>query len=49
MNRRMIQLPRIVYATSKDFKEDSISSTELLERIALFSKEFQLIGSKLLS
>ena len=46
---RMIQLPRIVYATSKDFKENSISSTELLERIALFSKEFQLIGGKLLS
>ena len=38
---RMIQLPRIVYATGKDFKEDVISSSELLEslkatRIAFF-------------
>ena len=45
---RMIQLPRIVYATRKDFKEDIITSTELLERIELFSEEFHSIGSKLL-
>ena len=45
---RMIQLPRIVFATGKDFKENLISSTELLERIKIFSQEFQSIGSKLL-
>ena len=45
---RMIQLPRVVYATKKDFKEDNISSNELLERIRSFSEEFQSIGSKLL-
>jgi len=46
---RMIQLPRIVFATGKDFKEDVISSTEVLERIELFSEEFHLIGHKLLT
>jgi NAD(P)H-dependent FMN reductase len=46
---RMIQLPRIVYATGKDFEGDSILSTELLERIDLFSEEFHSIGNKLLS
>ena len=35
--------------TRKDFEGDSILSTELLERIALFSEEFHLIGNKLLS
>lgn len=45
---RMIQLPRIVYATRKDFKENSISSNELLERIELFSEEFYSIGRRLL-
>ena len=44
---RMIQLPRIVYATGKDFKEDIIISSEVLERIALFSEEFHTIGNKL--
>ena len=46
---RMIQLPRIVFATGKDFKEDVISSTELLERIELFAEEFHKIGGKLLT
>jgi hypothetical protein len=46
---RMMQLPRIVYATGKDFKEDLITSTEVLERIDLFSEEFHTIGNKLLS
>ena len=45
---RMIQLPRIVYATSKDFIENKISSTELFERLEIFSEEFHQIGSKLL-
>lgn len=44
---RMIQLPRIVYATGKDFTEDTITSTEVLERIELFSEEFHTIGNKL--
>ena len=44
---RMIQLPRIVYATGKDFKENTITSTEVLERIALFSDEFHTVGNKL--
>ena len=45
---RMIQLPRIVYATAEDFNDDNISSCNLLERIKLFSEEFQSIGNKLL-
>ena len=46
---RMMQLPRIVYATKKDFKEDVITSAEVLERIELFSEEFHTIGRKLLA
>jgi len=46
---RMMQLPRIVYATKKDFTEDIITSTEVLERIELFSEEFHTIGRKLLA
>jgi FMN reductase len=46
---RMIQLPRIVYATEKAFTEDEISSTEVLERIQIFSDEFNTIGNKLIA
>jgi len=46
---RMIQLPRIVFATKKDFTEDIITSAEVLERIKLFSEEFHTIGRKLLA
>ena len=46
---RMIQLPRIVYATKKDFTKDTITSTEVLERIEIFSEEFHIIGHKLLA
>lgn len=46
---RMMQLPRIVFATEKDFSEDIITSTEVLERIELFSEEFHAIGRKLLA
>ena len=46
---RMMQLPRIVYATKKDFTEDIITSDEVLERIELFSEEFHAIGRKLLA
>ena len=45
---RMIQLPRIVYATGKDFTENTINSKEALERIEIFSEEFHTIGNKLL-
>jgi NAD(P)H-dependent FMN reductase len=46
---RMMQLPRIVFATEKDFTEDVITSDEVLERIKLFSEEFHAIGRKLLA
>ena len=46
---RMMQLPRIVFATEKDFKEDVITSDKVLERIELFSEEFHAIGRKLLA
>ena len=46
---RMIQLPRVVYATAKDFNNDAIKSVELTDRIKSFSNEFYSIGSKLLN
>ncbi len=46
---RMIQLPRIVYATRKDFEDDAISNDDLKDRIKLFSEEFSSIGKKLIS
>lgn len=45
---RMIQLPRIVYATKKDFTENKINSEEVITRIKDFSQEFHTIGKKLL-
>ncbi len=46
---RMIQLPRVIYATGKDFEEDAISNEDLKERIGVFAQEFHSIGQKLLS
>ena len=46
---RMIQLPRIVYATGKDFENDTISNDDLKERLNLFAEEFTIIGEKLIS
>ncbi len=46
---RMIQLPRIVYATGQDFDQGTITSEGLDERINVFSDEFFMIGSKLLN
>lgn len=46
---RMMQLPRIIYATGKDFKKNRVSSPELIERIKLFATEFSAIGRKLIS
>ena len=45
----MIQLPRIVYATSNDFNNMELVSLEIKKRIKIFSQEFYLIGKKLLS
>lgn len=46
---RMIQLPRIIYATGSDFVGDDISNEELLERLTSFASDFYTIGTKLLS
>ena len=46
---RMIQLPRIVYATKEDFTNNTISSQEVIERIQVFSNEFNTIGNKLIA
>ena len=45
---RMIQLPRIIYATSKDFNESKIISKDINNRIEVFSNEFISIGKKLI-
>jgi FMN reductase len=45
---RMIQLPRIIYATGQDFDNDAITNNELNERIKLFVKEFIDIGRRLI-
>jgi len=42
-------MPRIVYATGKDFKDDKVTNTDLLERLDIFSEEFSTIGRKLIS
>ena len=46
---RMIQLPRIIYATKKDFTENDIFSDDLKSRITLFCNEFHLLGGKIIS
>ena len=46
---RMIQLPRIVYATKKDFTENAITSDDVIERIKIFCEEFNKIGKKLIT
>ena len=46
---KMIQLPRIVYATGKDFSENKISSQITREWISEFVNEFISIGKKLMS
>lgn len=45
---RMIQLPRILYVTGKDFSGGVISSEDILERLDQFAQEFYTIGNKLL-
>jgi len=46
---RMLQLPRIVYATGRDFNENNLLNLEITERLDEFSKEFFKIGTKLLN
>ena len=46
---RMIQLPRIVYATKNEFNEDVILNNDLIKRMELFSEEFYTIGKKLIA
>ena len=46
---KMIQLPRIVYASRKDFENNNIKSQEVLDWIDLFCEEFKNIGTKLMS
>jgi hypothetical protein len=44
---KMIQLPRIVFATGKDFDKNKIISKDLIKWIELFTSEFIDIGEKL--
>ena len=46
---KMIQLPRVVYATHNDFENDKIISKNVLEWMYKFCEEFCLIGKKLIS
>ena len=46
---RMIQLPRIIYATKRDFENNKLTSKNIKERIDVFCNEFIEIGQKLMS
>jgi hypothetical protein len=46
---KMIQLPRIVYASSKDFNNNALKSKEVKDWMKLFCNEFASIGKKLMS
>lgn len=46
---RMMQLPRVVYATDADFREGVLASAAVEERLALFAAEFGGIGRRLLA
>ena len=45
----MIQLPRIIYATKRDFENNKLTSKNIKERIDVFCNEFTEIGQKLMS
>ena len=45
---RMIQLPRIIYATKRDFENNKLTSKNIKERIDVFCHEFIEIGQKLM-
>jgi hypothetical protein len=45
----MIQLPRTVYVTGKDFGDDGkLKDPEVIDRVGIFVDEFVEIGGKLL-
>ena len=44
---RMMQLPRIVYATGGDFEGDKISNADIEQRLETFADEFSSVGEKL--
>ena len=47
---RMIQLPRVIYVTSKEFDaKNLISNQETKKRLTIFAEEFYTIGSKLIN
>lgn len=46
---KMIQLPRVLYATHNDFKNNEIISKNIIDWIDKFCEEFCLIGKKLIS
>ena len=46
---KMIQLPRVIYATHNDFKNNEIISKNIIDWIDKFCEEFCLIGKKLIS
>ena len=46
---RMIQLPRIIYATKRDFENNKLTSKNIKERIDVFCNEFIEIGQKLMN
>ena len=37
---RMVQLPRVVYASGKDWQEGKLINEDVIERIGLFTEEF---------
>ena len=45
---RMIQLPRVIYATGGDFVGNDISNEDLIDRLGQFCDEFSTIGHKLM-
>ncbi len=46
---RMIQLPRVVYATGGDFDQNTIGNKGLQERLEKFAEEFKDIGERLIA
>lgn len=46
---RMIQLPRVVYASGLDFDDDDNPKEHLIERLDQFSEDYYQIGSKLIA
>ncbi len=45
---RMMQLPRVLFASGKDFDGDHICSNDVFKRVEQFCEEFKTVGEKLL-